>query len=391
MTRERLYIINGWGPDSVGLVDALTTPLGRARANVVDLRQDVLHGLFTIHMVVDLADTELRLEELESLVAHLAEDTGLVLTAQKYHPAAAVKRSENLLVVLLGRDRPGIVATASEVLGRYRANIERVESISREGMFLMELLTDTSQCRIPLTNLMASLKDAMAALDMQTLFQAQDVFNKQKRVILFDLRFSLFDAVVRQELRRQLGPDHAANARAPAASGSGSLRDTLNRLEGLPASVLGTLVDGVSPTRGTFELVQVLRTLGYRVALSAPVLRHLVDHLHERLALDHGFGVPVQIDDDTQTLTGVVSDDDMLAIQPERVVRELVERERVPRADITVISDQSGQGPVGMRAELDLGLMLHLRQERILSHQQMAALLDAFGLADSERPSGRPS
>ena len=62
MSRKNFYIIHGMGNDTVGLVGNITTPIAAKGGNIVDLRQDVLHGLFTIYLVVDLADSELRFE-----------------------------------------------------------------------------------------------------------------------------------------------------------------------------------------------------------------------------------------------------------------------------------------------------------------------------------------
>lgn len=52
--RSMLYIVYGIGPDSVGLIGGITSPIARVGGNIVDMRQDVLHGLFTIFLVVDL-------------------------------------------------------------------------------------------------------------------------------------------------------------------------------------------------------------------------------------------------------------------------------------------------------------------------------------------------
>ena len=118
MTRQRLYIIQGLGNDAVGLVGSITAPISKAGGNVVDLRQDVLHGLFTCYLVVDLSETELRLTELCEMVHKIAEDTGLRMTVEKYVPVPRNPDKKNLLVILLGYDRPGLIATASELRRR---------------------------------------------------------------------------------------------------------------------------------------------------------------------------------------------------------------------------------------------------------------------------------
>ena len=86
MTRQRLYVVYGKGTDSVGLVGSITAPISQAGGNIVDLRQDVLHGLFTIFLVVDLSENKVRIEDLTEMVQRINEDTGLELSVDNYNP-----------------------------------------------------------------------------------------------------------------------------------------------------------------------------------------------------------------------------------------------------------------------------------------------------------------
>ncbi|HOW99768.1 MAG TPA: ACT domain-containing protein, partial [Deltaproteobacteria bacterium] len=81
-----LYIIYGIGADSVGLVGGITSPIAAVRGNIVDMRQDVLHGLFTIYLVVDLEGATIKLAEFTKLVEKISDDTGLTLFVDKYLP-----------------------------------------------------------------------------------------------------------------------------------------------------------------------------------------------------------------------------------------------------------------------------------------------------------------
>ena len=149
MARERLFIIHGMGPDAVGLVGRITREIATHNGNIVDLKQDVLHGLFIIYLVVDLSDTPLRIEEFNTVIDRLSEDTGITLQVDTYNPVARNPEKKNMLLILLGADHPGIIASISQLLGNYGINIEFAGNIGREGVFLMELMTDISACTIP--------------------------------------------------------------------------------------------------------------------------------------------------------------------------------------------------------------------------------------------------
>ena len=97
MTPQRLYVIHGMGRDEVGLVGRITAPIAQAGGNIQDLRQDVLHGLFTIYMVVDLAESRLDADGLQRMIQQIAADTGLRITSEQYSPVPRSRRQAHPL------------------------------------------------------------------------------------------------------------------------------------------------------------------------------------------------------------------------------------------------------------------------------------------------------
>jgi len=381
MARERLYIVHGTGPDRVGLVGAITTPIARAGGNVVDLRQDVLHGLFTIFLVVDLSATELRAAELTRMVREIGEDTGLELRVDNYTPVAREPEKRSMLMILIGRDRPGIIASISETLGKQRINIEFAQTVGREDVFLMELLTDVSHCALPLDNARELLARTMAAMDIRAMFQTEDVFNKRKRVVLFDARSSFVRPATLSDILQQTGIAAADFRKVyPAKDPAACLKAAAQRLDGFPADVLGTVAAAITPTPETMELLQTLKTMGYRVALATDTFSPLLDLVGRRLGLDHAFGVGLAVDDDSRAVVGEITAEDLAGRDVERRVARLVAEERVARDDVTVVAGPAGAEPIGIRLRLDLGVLLELYNKRSVSRDALIGLLGALGI-----------
>jgi len=381
MARQRLYIVHGRGNDAVGLVGTLAAPIGNAGGNVVDLRQNVLHGLFSLDMVVDLSGSQLRIDDFAAMVAELAEDTGLTLSVEKYLPVPRSPNKKNILLILLGNDKPGIIASVSETLSKYRANIEAAQTIAREGMFLLELLTDVSQCRVPLPNLMTSIEKSMDAMNMTTIFQTEDVFNKKKRAILFEIKSSFLDPALCAEILEQTGLDADALASAYASRDPlSSVRKALSCLERCPAEVMTTIVEGVEVSSGTQELMQTLKIMGYKIVLVSNALSMVTDHLEAKLGIDYSVGVKTRIDDDSLALVGEVTDEDYAAVSSGQIAAQISGREAISAADITVISDAGLPSAPGIRLQLDLGQLLHLFNERVIDEEKLIGILGSFGV-----------
>jgi phosphoserine phosphatase len=379
---QKLYILFGTGTDAVGLVQKITTPIAGINGNIIDLRQDVLHGLFTIFLVVDLAEATQSLEAVEQLVAEIAEETGLDLALDKYTPVPRSAEKKNLLMILVGRDRPGIIATVSEILSTYRINVEFSQMIARENIFLMELMVDIGRSVLPLQNLESVLRERMGDLGINTLFQSQDVFNKKKRILLFEFETSFMDAETRSEILRQTGISQAEFAAAyPPADTEAASAAAVAGLDGLPVEAFEKLVKAVQITSGTMELIQTLKTMGYQVALVSNALTLFTDAIGQRSGIDACFGLPAPVNDDAMTFIGEFSGDERDALDRERIVARLMEQEGVAREDITVITDLApGETtPPGIHILFDMKLFLDFFNQHILSRGTLLGVLGGFG------------
>lgn len=359
---DKLYAVYGAGNDAVGLVERMAAPLAELGANLIDLRQDSLHGLFTVYLVVDASATELRLEQLKALVARISEDTGLDLHVSRYVPSARPSDSRNLRLTLLGRDRPGIIATVSRDLSAHKINIEFSRMIAREGIFLMELMTDVSHSSLPPENLENTVKEHMAAMGIATMFQRSNVFNPRPRTLLLHLEGSLLARPELAEVREQARLQDIPNSLLAAAG----------RLEGLPLAALEQVVSSLHVSRDSAELIQSLRRMGFGTMLLSQAFTPFAEVLRERLGLEAARGGVLAVDDDSQTLTGQVR----LPPSP----ADFLAQQGLDAAHVLVLTDEPGDSwPLGLRLELDMRLLLELLNSHVLSRESLSGLLAGFG------------
>jgi phosphoserine phosphatase len=388
MQEEKLYIIHGTGGDKVGLVKDITRPLAEAGGNIVDLRQDVMHGLFTIYLVVDLTHAGIDLERFRGIVAQIAAQTDLTLSVDKYTPIARDPEKKNILLILIGADRTGIAAKISETLSRYKINIEFSQMIAREQVFLMELLADISHCTLPLSNLDKVLRETMQAMKITALTQSDDVFNKAKRVIIFNLTSSFMHPDLQAEILNQVGIAESDFKKRYAGKPAARIPQAAHELlDGLPLPVVENVIGSVRVTPDTVELLQTLKIMGYKIALVSPAFLPLLELLKNRLALDHCFGFPLCINDDTKTVSSELLDADAGPPDENRVKEFLRRQEGVRPEDITTLGSADaapGTSP-GIHLEFDLKLILDYHNQHILSRENIMGLLGGFGFPHGER------
>jgi phosphoserine phosphatase len=378
-----LYIVYGIGTDSVGLVGAITSPISQVKGNIVDMRQDVLHGLFTIYLVVDLAKAEVSVKEFRGLVEKIASDTGLKLSIEKYTPVPRGLERKNILVTLVGKDKAGIIAAITEKLGTYNINIEVSEVVARENIFLMDLMCDVSHSALPTDNLKAAIRDTMLSMQISSMFQAEDVFNKKKKIIMFDIAHSFMDGTTMREVMKQ------AHIKPEALMRSGSdetdlayMHATASLLEGLPFSVIDTVMNATEISQGTQELLQTLKIMGYKIGLISNGFSFFTNALKKRLGIDYVYGFELPIDDDSQAVIGDLPAGLMQPVDKAKIIAGIMKAEWIDEEDITIISDKDIDYPTtpGIRLIFNMKLMLDLVNQHALSKDSLTGLLRGFGI-----------
>ncbi len=90
--------------------------------------------------------------------------------------------SGRVIVTAFGLNRPGMVSGISEVLARYKCNIENISQRILQEFFALILIVDISECPISLRELKNELGETGNKLGIRVMAQHEDVFNYMHRL-----------------------------------------------------------------------------------------------------------------------------------------------------------------------------------------------------------------
>lgn len=378
MAEEKLIVIHGAGVDSIGLVEKITHPIADIGGNIVDLRQDVLHGLFVIYLVVDLAESKTTVDEFAKVLGTIRESTDLELSYRRFRPVPRDPEKKGLLCILIGEDAPGISAAIAETLETYKINIEFSQMIAREHIFLMELLLDISLSTIPLENLEHEITEVMAKKKITAIIQKEDIFNKKKRLLVFSINKSFLQPVLLEELCHQT--DQNLNQIRTEYTECDLMEKSADYLEGVSVDVVETIVADIKPTRETQELVQTLKTMGYRIALTTSACDIFAERYAALLGLDAVDAAPLPIDIDDRTITNEAETKD--SIEPaQKTAAAIAAKLGIDENDITILSDENftSPGTPGLAAEISLKRILEYINSGVLIKKYIPGICGLFG------------
>lgn len=76
-------ILSVLGEDRVGIVAAISRVLADSHANIEDIRQSIIGGIFSMTMLVSVDEGSTSFEELQARLDAIAEEVGLQITLQR--------------------------------------------------------------------------------------------------------------------------------------------------------------------------------------------------------------------------------------------------------------------------------------------------------------------
>ncbi len=89
---------------------------------------------------------------------------------------------ENAVVVVVGSDKPGIVAGISSELAKQSVNIVDISQTVLNNIFAMIMLVDISKSKMPLSELRKKLQEKGKELNVEVLVYHEEVFRYMERI-----------------------------------------------------------------------------------------------------------------------------------------------------------------------------------------------------------------
>lgn len=370
MDGEReIYVVSGMGRDVTGLVSLVTSILSDTHANILDLEENVFHGLFSIFFTVDLTGANISGLQFIAKMQAVAHQSGLQIIAERQRLLPRPKARRVMRLLLLGQDHPGIVSCATFVLANNGVNIEGAKMISRGTLFAMEMDLDwgSSPCSGPMIERSAAAE--MKKVGIRCFFQREDVYHKRPRLLVLTTGRNLVDEALRDELVAGAGKEAGAGRKSAAV------------LEGLKVETVARITADLRFNSEGEDLLHTLKAMGWVVVFLVDGLDLFLEPLRGHQCID-------RICSDR-----LLTDKGKLTGRVEQLVRDEAGR----RALVAGIAREKGISPaetvvvgpaapadivvpeLGIRVVLDKANLLSLVSKEVIAPSQIPGVLAAFG------------
>ncbi len=399
--REKIISLSAIGIDSPGLVSKITTKIFEMKGNITDVEENCQKGLFSIFLAVDFSASDRSVDEITRDLKTIETETGLrlILGTSGGPGTTPVAEDQNYVVTILGLDQPGIISRVSTFFHKYQINIENCRMLARGKFFSMEMVVNLDKMVIrphrsrakAMEKIKTELKDLCAGLNQSVVIQRENTFKRLKKIVVFDVESALIRRSSLRGFVKRLGKgfqltDSESKRRDNRRDEIQGLIDNAPRLKGMPVGDFEKLSETLVLNPGSLELIQILKSMGYKIALLSAGFDRSMKKIFEVSGADYAFSNTLKVDQNG-IITGELEEPVLTSATKNEILELIMNMENITPDQVIAVGD----GPALSRLPKDMGLTIAFRPadaatsaDGVFNGDQIINILYCLGIPKTE-------
>jgi len=398
-----ILLINVFGEDKPGVTNAVTNVLSLYDASILDIGQAVIHDQLNLGLLVAIPsdiDKEALVSRVKLRVADLdMRAKFLPISEQDYKQWVDQQGKSRHIVTLLARkiEAQHLVALTA-VVTQYQLNIDKIIRLS--GRINLHESDQLGRACVEFSvrgeasdphAFKKSLLELAHQYDIDIAFQEDNIFRRNRRLVVFDMDSTLIDAEVIDELAIEAGVgQQVAEITEAAMQGKldfkQSFEQRLALLEGLDAAVLPKIAKRLRLNEGAEHLITTLKKLGFKTAIVSGGFTFFGEYLQEILGVDYVYANQLDVQDGK--VTGSIKGDIIDGQRKADLLRELADREGLMLEQVIAVGDGANDLPMLDIAGLGIAFrakpLVEASAKQAISSLGLDGILYLLGYSDKD-------
>ena len=401
----QIYLFSITGPNRNGISSALTSIFARHCARVLDIGQAVIHDSLSLGVLVGL-DESVNVKELKEDCRQAFTPMGLKVRAKAVeqkdydHWVNQHGQQKHVLTLLAREISAEVLAKVTSVLSDNSLDIYHITRLT--GRIPLESLDKGAQACIEFlvrgsvesaSEFQQQLMELATQLDVDLAYQKDDLYRRNRRLVVFDMDSTLIKQEVIDELALEAGVGpQVSEITEQAMRGEIDFDESLQKrvalLKGLSEESLGVVADRLELNEGAERLINRLNHLGMKTAILSGGFNYFGEHLRQRLNMDYLHANRLEIV--VGKLTGKVLGEIVNGECKARLLGEIATSEGLLLDQVIAVGD--GANDLPMLGKAGLGIAFHAKPlvretaSHSLSRLGLDAILYLMGYSDADQP-----
>ena len=400
---SQILLISLSGDDRPGITAMVTGILSEHGVNVLDIGQSVIHNHLSLGILIEIPTGSEESGVLKELLFRCHEMQLQIkfepIGDESYRDWVGAQGKPRHIVTLLARRLRAVdIEHLSRVVIRHGLNIDKITRLS--GRVSLDQSTTGDRACIEFsvrgdlddaTQVRSEFLELSNALGVDIAYQEDDMFRRNRRLVVFDMDSTLIEAEVIDELAKQAGVgDQVAEITEAAMRGELDFTESFRRrvalLKGLDEAALERVAAELQLSEGAEKLVSTLRRMGLKTAIISGGFTFFGRRLQQRLGIDHVFANELDIRDGRVTgdVVGRIVDGQRKA----EILREIAAHEGCVLEQVIAVGDGANDLPMLSIAGLGIAYkakpIVRQSAQHAISNLGLDGILYLLGMSDRE-------
>jgi phosphoserine phosphatase len=371
---SEIILINVSGQDKPGLTQALMQTLSEYDAGILDIGQAVIHDTLSLGMLVAVPEGNRVSGLLKDVLYHCHQLELQVrftpVPDEEYSLWAEGTGKSRYIITLLGRIVSAAqIARIASVISENGLNIVDIQRLSRRS----QLVTTDTQSRACIQLSLSGIPDDLTGMKNRFMtittelgidigFQEDNIFRRNRRLVVFDMDSTLIQQEVIDELAKEVGAEKEVSLVTEAAMRGEldfkeSLRQRVKLLKGMPEGRLEVVAERLKLTEGTRRLIGGLKSFGFKTAIISGGFNYFGKKLKEELGMDYLYANTLEIANGV--LTGKVTGKIVDGVRKAELLATIAGKEGIQLEQVIAVGD--GANDLPMLNIAGLGIAFHAK------------------------------